>query len=135
MNRARVMIFGTFDLLHPGHEFLIGEGMKMGDVIVIVARDVNVQRIKGRPPAENEKERMNAMQKKFPEVLVVLGNPKDFLAPLKKYKPDILLLGYDQRMPPGVTEESLGIRIKRADAHEPHRFKSSLMKKNAKHDL
>ena len=44
------MIFGTFDLLHPGHFFVLEEAAKRGDVTVVVARDSTVKRIKNRPP-------------------------------------------------------------------------------------
>ncbi len=37
----KVLIAGTFDLIHPGHIFLINEAAKLGDVYVIVATDKN----------------------------------------------------------------------------------------------
>lgn len=120
------MIFGTFDLLHPGHEFVLKEAMKRGDVTVIVARDANVQRIKNRSPAETEQQRVDAIRKKFPTVSVALGDASDFLVPVRSVKPDLILLGYDQKLPPGVDEVSLECHIERLPAHEPERFKSSL---------
>lgn len=120
------MIFGTFDLLHPGHEFVIAEATKRGDVTAIVARDSNVERIKGRFPIETEEQRMDAIRNKFPDVSVVLGDASDFLVPVRTAKPDLILLGYDQKLPPGVDESMLGCPIERLPAYEPERFKSSL---------
>jgi len=37
----KVLIAGTFDLIHPGHIYLINEAAKLGDVYVIVATDKN----------------------------------------------------------------------------------------------
>lgn len=121
------MIFGTFDHLHEGHRFLIREAMKRGDVTVIVGRDANVEKIKGRAPRQSEEERSLTIQKEFPDVHVVLGNSDDFLEPLRLYKPDLLLLGYDQQLPPGISERDLSIPMERAEAFEPERYKSSLM--------
>jgi FAD synthetase len=122
-----VMIFGTFDHLHEGHRFLIREAMKRGDVRVIVGRDANVEKIKGRVPRQSEQERSSTIQKEFPDVHVVLGNADDFLEPLRLYKPDLLFLGYDQQLPPGISESDLSVPIERAEAFEPERYKSSLM--------
>ena len=124
----RVMVFGTFDLLHPGHEFVLSEAVKRGDVTVIIARDENVKHIKGKFPTENETVRKEAVEKKFPSARVILGDPENFLTPVRAEKPDLILLGYDQRMPPGVTEADLGCKIERLPPHEPERYKTSLRK-------
>ena len=126
---TKVMIFGTFDLFHPGHEFVLNEALKRGDVTVIVARDENVKRIKGKTPTDNEETRKVTIEKKFPKANVILGDPDDFLTPLKTVKPDLILLGYDQRMPPGVELKELGVKIERLPPHKPERYKTSLKSK------
>ena len=56
--KKKVMIFGTFDILHSGHFHIFQEARKIGDeVVVVVARDVNAQKIKGRKTFHNEQER------------------------------------------------------------------------------
>ncbi len=125
-----VMIFGTFDLLHPGHLFVLEEAAKRGRVTVIVARSGNVQRIKGKIPAQPEEERAAVIRKKFPSMNVLLGNDIDFLRPLRELRPDMILLGYDQCLPPGVTEDDLKpARVERLSAFMPERFKTSLIKR------
>ncbi len=125
--KPRVMVFGTFDLLHPGHLFVIEQALERGEVTVIVARSENVARIKGRPPVESDDVRAAAVRAAFPAASVVLGHPTDFLSPIRLVKPDLILLGYDQRLPPGIVEKDLkGAKIERLKAHEPHLFKSSL---------
>jgi FAD synthetase len=122
----RVMVFGTFDDLHPGHRYLLSEAQKRGLLHVIVARDSNVMRIKGRAPLQTEDVRMQNIQDHFIDAKVMLGHESDFFARIREVKPDLILLGYDQKLPPGVTEESLGVPIERLDAFEPHIHKSSL---------
>ncbi len=126
MPQLRVLIFGTFDGLHPGHHFVIDAARKRGDVSVVVARDRNVDRIKGRASRETEEERVAAIRNAYPDVTVMLGDPEDFLAPVRAVAPDLILLGYDQRLPPGVTDADFPCPVERLPAFEPEKYKSSL---------
>ena len=125
---TKVLIFGTFDHFHPGHHFIVTEAMKRGEMTVIVARDKNVERIKGRRPSQSEDERAGVIRQRFPDATVLLGDPKDFLAPVRSIQPDLILLGYDQQLPPDVTEDDLPCPVERLAAHRPEQFKSSLRK-------
>lgn len=43
----KVMVFGTFDIFHKGHEFYFSKAKEYGEeLIVIVARDETVLKIK-----------------------------------------------------------------------------------------
>ncbi len=125
----KIMVFGTFDGLHPGHEFVLTEAMKQGKVIVIVARDTNVRLLKGRLPIVNEAQRKEVLQKRFPSLTVVLGDQKNFLTPVLSIQPDKVLLGYDQKLPPGIREEDLGCTVERLKPFHPDLYKSSLLSK------
>jgi len=46
----KVLVAGTFDILHPGHIFLINEAAKLGEVHVIVATDKNRKSFSGELP-------------------------------------------------------------------------------------
>lgn len=122
----RILVFGTFDHLHPGHRFLLSEASKRGDLFIVVARDKNVEKIKGHAPDQSEEDRLQAIKKAFPSSHPVLGDPDDFLVPVKEIKPDLIFLGYDQKLPPGVLEKDLPCPIERLDAFEPEKWKSSL---------
>lgn len=122
----RVLLFGTFDRLHPGHTFVINEALSRGDVSVVIARDRNVQRIKGRAPEQSEDARMRAIASAFPGATVIPGDPDDFLAPVRAVRPDLILLGYDQEFPPGVRAADLPCPVERLPAYRPGEFKSSL---------
>ncbi|MBS3101431.1 adenylyltransferase/cytidyltransferase family protein, partial [Candidatus Woesearchaeota archaeon] len=59
----KVMCAGTFDIIHPGHLFYLSEAKKYGDkLVVVVARDNTSEKFKGRKPAHNERERLEAVR-------------------------------------------------------------------------
>ncbi len=125
----KVLLFGTFDHFHPGHRFVIDQAKKRGSVTAVVARDRNVHHIKGRASAQSQEERMAAVQAAYPDITVMLGDASDFLAPVRAVAPDLILLGYDQRLPPGVSMEAFPCPVERLPAFEPEKYKSSLMRK------
>ncbi|MBN1258355.1 adenylyltransferase/cytidyltransferase family protein [Candidatus Peregrinibacteria bacterium] len=129
-NKIKVMGFGTFDGLHPGHRFFLGELKKLGDeVIVIVARDVNVERFKGRPPAHNENDRLLAVQNEYLGYKVMLGETKNFYKCIRDHKPHVIGLGYDQKADTDyLNREFPEIKITRLPAHAPDKYKSSLLR-------
>jgi len=93
----KVLITGTFDLIHPGHLNLISQAKKLGDFLVaVVAKDENVFKVKGREPYFNEQQRLKNLQKLNLVDKVVLGDNKDPYKIIKEEKPDIVALGYDQ---------------------------------------
>lgn len=125
----RIMVFGTFDQLHPGHQSFLSQAYARGELWVVVARDSSVLNIKKRSPVQTEDQRMKAIAAAFPRAHVMLGNADgDFLAPVRAVRPDLIMLGYDQKMPPGVTESELGAATERADAFHPEKYKSSLLR-------
>ena len=55
----KVMVFGTFDILHPGHLNFFKQAREFGNfLIAVIARDKTVLKIKGRLPKNNEKKRL-----------------------------------------------------------------------------
>lgn len=124
----KVMCFGTFDKLHPGHWYYLSESKKKGDyLIVVVARDENVLKIKNKLPRESENERLENIKNIDFVDEVVLGDLLDRYAVIKKEKPDILCFGYDQV----VDEEKLGEffvgEMIRHQSFQPEIYKSSKM--------
>lgn len=124
----RVLVFGTFDGLHPGHRFLLDAAEERGALSVVVARDETVLRIKGFLPQHGECERVAALRKAYPAAAVLLGDATDYLRPVHAVQPDLILLGYDQRLPPGVTPEDLSCAVERIGAYKPETYKSSLLR-------
>lgn len=92
------MVFGTFDIIHPGHLYLFTEAKKLGDSLtVIVARDQTVLEVKGRAVQNHEITRLKNIENLHIADKVILGNLADKYQVIREEKPDIIALGYDQR--------------------------------------
>jgi len=101
-----VVATGTFDLLHPGHVFYLERSRALGDeLVVIVARDVNV-RHKPKPILpEEQRRRMIAALKVVDRA--ILGEEKDIFQTIEQLRPDIITLGYDQHFDEDLLQEEL----------------------------
>ncbi len=124
------MGFGTFDAVHPGHVFYLNELKKLGDeLVVVIARDDNVEKIKGKRPHFTEEERRKAILETGVPDQVVLGHASDFHQVLHDHAPDVLGFGYDQRV--NLDELKLKfpkIEMVRLESHHPEKYKSSIIK-------
>ncbi len=127
-----VVCAGTFDHLHPGHVDFLNQAKALGsELVVIVARDTNVLKIKGIKPDHDEQcRRSNVEQTGIPD-RVVLGNPEgDLFSILLNLAPDIVALGYDQRVRDEQIKEKLpGCTVIRLHPFHPEKFKSSFYRK------
>ena len=134
---TRVMVFGTFDLIHPGHvEFFRQAKALAADshLIVSVARDKNVARIKGTAPRNAESARLEEVRKLDYVGDAVLSDEVGFMAHIVTAKPDIMALGYDQEgeyvehLKRALKDAGLNVAIVRLKPHEPERFKTSKLR-------
>jgi len=93
---------GTFDIIHVGHIRFLYRAKSVAEnseLIVIVARDKTVKKIKKREPIFNERERLEIVSALKPVDLAILGNEEGGLFEiLRDIKPDIVVLGYDQQI-------------------------------------
>lgn len=129
-----VMTFGTFDLLHPGHEYFLKQAKKFGNyLIVIIARDKTVKKVKGKLPRHSEKQRQLAVKALNLADKVVLGAVGDKYRLIRKYRPDIIALGYDQtafvnQLKKKVKSFNLKTKVIRLKPYRPNQYKTSLIK-------
>jgi cytidyltransferase-like protein len=128
--RGRVLCCGTFDHLHPGHCSFLEQAAALGEeLVVVVARDENVRRLKGRLPDHGEEERRARVQALGIAAQVRLGHPgTDFLKIVAEIAPQIIALGYDQRPPPGLREAFPQVQLVVLRPFHPEKFKSSLFR-------
>src|SRR5688572_19695894 len=96
----RVMVFGTFDIVHPGHENFFKQARSLAAdpyLIVSLARDSVAARVKGFAPKHREVERLTNVQKSPLVDEAVLGDAEGYMAHIRAHQPDIIALGYDQK--------------------------------------
>ena len=96
-----VLASGVFDLLHWGHiKFLEGAkkaGGENAELVVVVARDTTVEKIKGKTPVMSELQRAALVESLKVVDRVVLGYVSFNIGNvIEKLKPDVIALGYDQ---------------------------------------
>ena len=135
MNDKIVMIFGTFDIFHKGHVSFLKQARKWGDyLIVVVARDKTVKKVKGEFPQNKEKERAKVTGDSNLANEVILGSQTDKYAVIKKYQPAVICLGYDQKFfVDDLKNELAKIKLEnteiiRLKSYQPQIYKSSKLK-------
>jgi len=95
--KKKVLAFGTFDRLHPGHFYFLNEAKKLGDLYVSVSSDESALQRKGKNPIHAMKERIEAIKKLNIEADVLEGDKTlNEWSVLKIVRPDIIALGFDQ---------------------------------------
>ena len=133
--KKTVLVFGVFDVLHDGHRFFLRAARARGaQLIVAVAPDAVVQALKEKPPRQPLAERLAAVRKEGLADTVVQGDVQiNDWSILKKYKADVIALGYDQmRLEESVrayiAKENLPIKVVKIAAMNPARLHSSFLR-------
>ena len=128
----KVMAFGSFDILHEGHKHYLREAKSYGDyLIVVVARDSNILKFKGREPRNNENYRLEQVKKLELVDKAVLGHKDDILEVVKEFSPDVICLGYDQKtvdegkLKLELEKRNLKAKVVRAKPYKEDVYKSS----------
>ena len=130
----KVLVFGTFDRLHPGHIDFFEQAKKLGDrLMVVVARDVTVNKIKGQFPKRSELLRLKAVKQCKLIDEAVLGNAGDPYAIIADIKPDIIALGYDQtsfteNLDQELKKAGIIAQVIRLKPFGPEKYHSSIIK-------
>jgi FAD synthetase len=136
IRKTKIMVFGTFDGLHPGHLNFFKQAknfMKNSFLIVSIARDRNVFKIKGKFPGKNEKERMILVKKCDLVDKAVLAGIKNHLPHIIKENPDIIALGYDQKaytqnLKKDLKNKGISVKIIRLKPYKEKQYKNHLLK-------
>ena len=131
----RVMVFGTFDLVHDGHRHLLREAALVGEeVIVVVARDEHVLELKGKLPENVLQDRIEAISCESEVSEVVSGDEElGTYGVIEAYRPDVILLGYDQDELHGslltwMEERHVsGVSLSHASAYESELFNTTIL--------
>lgn len=132
---TKVLIFGTFDVIHPGHQWFLRQAADHGDdLIAVIARDQFVKNWKGKSPVLSENERLAAIKASGLVQDAVLGDKEiRTYGVVERVQPDIICLGHDQQALRDDLEAWLegrdGIKKPKIEILPPwnrHRYSSSL---------
>lgn len=134
MNK-KIMVFGSFDGLHPGHLDFFKQAKALGDYLVVsVGTDINVEKIKGKKPLFTQDERLELISNLKIVDEAVMGAVNDFYLEIQIHGPSIICLGYDQWAKEDEVLAELAkvglidTKVVRLNAHEPNRAKSTIAK-------
>ncbi|MFT4311448.1 MAG: adenylyltransferase/cytidyltransferase family protein [Candidatus Woesearchaeota archaeon] len=132
----KVLVFGTFDILHEGHLFFLRKAKSFGsDLFVVVALDSTVLKLKKRHPLNNQNFRANKLNELDFVKGAVLGNEGDKFKVVKDLNPDVIVLGYDQffftnNLKKELEKKGLNPKIVRLkESYKPKYYKSSILRK------
>ena len=125
------MVFGTFDILHPGHLDFLKQAKRHGDFLIVsLARDKFIKKIKGRRAVHSEKQRVELLKALRLVNRVVLGSKDDYIGHIVSFRPNVIVLGYDQKhftekLKVKLRARGLAVKIFRAKPVRPAIYKSS----------
>ena len=132
MKKKTVMVFGVFDGIHEGHRFFLREARGRGDYLIAVAsKDNNVKELKKHLPRFPLSKRISHLMEETLADEVVAGDDNiNSWNVLKRHRPDIICLGYDQTalataLAKHIKKENLPIALATITPYQPGQFHSS----------
>ncbi len=147
VEKTKIMVFGTFDGLHKGHISFFKQArslnalvwgqaknfIKNSFLIVSIARDKNVFKIKGKYPHLHEGARMAIVKKNKFVDQVVLSGLKNHIPHIVKVRPEIIALGYDQKayvknLQKDLKKKGIIVKIVRLKPYKERIYKNHLLK-------
>ena len=118
---VRVMASGVFDILHTGHISYLEQEKALGDELYVVVASDNTVRKNKHEPITPERMRVRIVSALKPVDVAMIGNDSgDMFAILDEIRPDVIVLGFDQKFDENTLSEELkkrgfDIAVKRAD--------------------
>ena len=123
----KVVIFGTFDIVHPGHISVFKYAKSLAkELCVVIARDQNIY--KETQLIFNEQQRLENISQYEIVNKTILGDLNNPLAFYNQLKPDLIVLGYDQYQNVDLLKQLKNIKIKKAPPYHEGLFKARKIK-------
>jgi len=133
-----VLAGGVFDIIHPGHIHTLNAAKALGGVLVVaIATDKTAKKMKKRSPLHNQELRRELVSCLSMVDRAIVGHEDDIFQTVKKVKPDIIVLGYDQIhqekfISDGCKRINLNVKIVRLESPVPHLSSSEIEKEYGK---
>jgi D-beta-D-heptose 7-phosphate kinase/D-beta-D-heptose 1-phosphate adenosyltransferase len=105
----RVMVNGTFDILHRGHLDLLRFARRQGDqLLVAIDTDRRVKELKGssRPVNNQADRRLMLASLRDVDIVMLFDSKEELIQIMQDYKPDVYVKGSDwKHEAPGTAEQ------------------------------
>ncbi len=104
----KVMVNGTFDILHRGHLELLNYAKSLGDqLLVAIDTDRRVTELKGigRPINNQEDRKFFLYNLRAVDTVMLFDSKEELVNIMKEYKPDVYVKGSDWKHDKGSTAE------------------------------
>jgi len=99
-----VFAAGCFNRLHEAHVRMLRHARSLGDELVVILSNDAHNRKPNAVPAETRRRRLESLGIAD---RVLVGHADSFARTVREVKPQIVTLGYDQRLPDEETEKAL----------------------------
>lgn len=134
---TKILVFGIFDGIHPGHLSFLRQAKKYGDFLVVaVGQDSAVTKFKNKIPKYSLMERLAMVRNvKYVNQAISGDKKQGSYNVVKKEKPDIICLGYDQEKLYNDLNKSLEIKnfsvvLKTLKPYKHKRYHNSILTKD-----
>ncbi|NIO22705.1 MAG: adenylyltransferase/cytidyltransferase family protein [Candidatus Aenigmarchaeota archaeon] len=94
----KVLIGGVFNLVHKGHEFFLKRAKELGDYLIVVIASNRTAQLTKKYPVLDQVIRKKNLEKLGIADRVVIGDEADFMNVVRREKPNVIVLGYDQKI-------------------------------------
>lgn len=94
----KVLVGGVFNLVHKGHELFLKKAKEFGDYLIVVIANNRTACLTKKYPIVDQKIRKINIEKLQIADKVVIGDEADFMKTVKREKPNVIVLGHDQKI-------------------------------------
>jgi D-beta-D-heptose 7-phosphate kinase/D-beta-D-heptose 1-phosphate adenosyltransferase len=104
----KVMVNGTFDIIHRGHLMMLQHAKSLGDhLLVAIDTDRRVAELKGPTrPINNQDDRRYMLESlKCVDTVYFFDSKEELIEIMKEYQPDVYVKGSDWKHDKGSTAE------------------------------
>jgi D-beta-D-heptose 7-phosphate kinase/D-beta-D-heptose 1-phosphate adenosyltransferase len=121
--RMKVMVNGTFDILHRGHLQMLQYAKSLGHhLLVAIDTDRRVKELKGPSrPINNQDDRRYMLESlRCVDTVYFFDSREELISIMEEYKPDVYVKGSDWKQDKGSTAEQYCKQVIYYDRVEPY---------------